>query len=122
MRRNEEVGRRNQEGGRLKVELSVVTWNVQRMSLTERRKEKARGVADYARRSGWDAVLLSEVRAERKGVVWLGEEEEKVVIVHSEKAGVLLRGELLRKWCEGGMVQKLSRRVVSVKVGELMLT
>ena len=84
----------------IKDELVIVTWNVQRMSLGERRKRKARAVAEYAKKSGWDVVLLSEVRAEGEGVVWMGEEEERVVIVHSEKAGVLLRGDAVKGWCE----------------------
>ena len=50
-------------------ELVVVAWNVQRMSLVSREKRKARRVVEYARRSGWDVVLLSEVWAERSGVV-----------------------------------------------------
>ena len=62
-------------------EIAVVTWNVQRMSLGTRKKRKARAVAEYARRSGWEIVLLSEVWAERSGVDWLGEEEERVVFV-----------------------------------------
>ena len=99
-----------------KEELVVVTWNVQRMSVEERRKRKARAVAEYARKSGWDVVLLSEIRAEKEGVVWMGEEEERVAIVHSEKAGVLLRGDALKWWCEEGMKKKTSKRQVSVKV------
>ena len=84
-------------------EIVVVAWNVQRMSLVSREKRKARSVAEYARKCGWDVVLLSEVWAEGEGVVWMGEEEERVAIVHSEKAGVLLRGDALKWWCEEGM-------------------
>ena len=65
-------------------------------------------------------VLLSEVRADGEGVVWMGEEEERVVIVHSERAGVMLRGDALKGWCEGGMKKKVSRRQVSVKVKEVV--
>ena len=103
-------------------ELTVVTWNVQRMSLGSRRKVKARKVAEYARRSGWDVVLLSEVRGEGSGVVWMGEEEERVVFVHSERAAVMLRGEVMKAWCEEGMTKKMSKRTVSVKVKGVMLT
>ena len=120
-RESKRQARTGQEQGGGKEEINVVAWNVQRMSLTDRRREKARGVVEYARRCRWDAVLLSEVRAERGGVVWMGDEEERVVIVHSEKAGVLLRGELVRRWCEEGMVHRLSGRTVSVKVRGMVL-
>ena len=41
----------------------VVTRNVQRMSLGNWWKRKARSVARFAREQRWDAVLLSEVKA-----------------------------------------------------------
>ena len=47
----------------------------------------------YAEKSGWDVVLLSEVRAGRKGLVWLGQDERLVEISHSERAA----GEALKK-------------------------
>ena len=33
-----------------------------------------------------------------------------------------MRGEVLRKWCEEGMLQKVDRRTVSVKVSEFVFT
>ena len=62
------------------------------------------------------------MRADDEGVVWLGEEEQRVVIVHSKRAGVLLRGEALRWWCAEGMMKRVSERVVSVKVQGWVLT
>ena len=35
-------------------------------------KRKGKLVAEKARVEGWDAILLSEVRAEVRGVAWLG--------------------------------------------------
>ena len=103
-------------------ELVIVTWNVQRMSLGTRNKVKARAVAEYARKCKWDVVLLSEVRADGEGVVWMGKEEESVVIVHSKRAAVLMRGEVLKAWSEEGMRKKISDRHVSVKVRGMALT
>ena len=37
--------------------LLVATWNVQRMSLVSRRRERLREVVEYAGRSEWDVVL-----------------------------------------------------------------
>ena len=104
------------------TEIVVVAWNVQRMSLVSREKRKARAVAEYARRCGWDVVLLSEVWAEGEGVVWMGEEGERGAIVYGEKAAVLLRGEVLRAWCAEGSRMKISPRHVSVKVKGVTLT
>ena len=104
------------------VKYNITTWNVQRMSLGTMNKEKARKVAEKARKENWDAVLLSEVRAERSGVAWFGEGENLTAIVFSEKAGVLLRGVLLDGWCENGQAKKLSSRMVSVITRGLALT
>ena len=90
------------------VKYNITTWNVQRMSLGTMNKEKARKVAEKARKENWDAVLLSEVRAEREGVAWLGEGSNLTAIVFSEKAGVLLRGDLLEGWCENGQKNSVS--------------
>ena len=70
------------------------------MSIGTVNKRKLRSVASFAEKEKWDVVLLSEVRADSNGVVWLGENNNLVAIIHSEKAAVLLRGELLRSWCE----------------------
>ena len=102
-------------------QLVVVAWNVQGMSLRGLWKRKAKSVAKFAGDAGWDAVLLSEVRADGEGVVWMGQDAGLVAIVHGEKAGIMLRGELLKRWCEGGQKKKVSRRTVSVKVDGVVL-
>ena len=47
---------------------------------------------------GWEIVLLSEISSDDEGVLWLGEEEERVVVVHAKKSAVVLRGEALEVW------------------------
>ena len=122
-KRGERESRKVEEERRLREkELREIVVVVQRMSMGYRSKRKARAVAETARKQGWDVVLLSELCAEREGVVWMGEEEERVVIVHSRKAGVLLRGEMMRAWSEGGMLKKMSERHVSVKVRGVVYT
>ena len=115
---------REAEGPRVRVkeELVVAAWNVQGMSLGQRGRVKARMVATRAKWHGWDVVLLSEVRADDEGVVWMGEEEERVVFVHGRKAAVLLRGDAMKKWVEGGMIWKVSEQHVSVKLMGVVLT
>ena len=108
--------KRQERLGKVKEELRVVTWNVQGMSLRGRWKRKVKTVVNIAKEQEWDAVMLTEINADGDGVVWLGQDEELAAIVHSEKAAILLRGELLKRWCEGGQKKKLSGRVGSVKV------
>ena len=55
---------------------------------------------------------VAELRADEERVVWLGENEDRVVLIHGKKAGVILRGRSARKiggrgaaevvWGEGG--------------------
>ena len=91
-----EQGTREQSRVKEKREVFVVTWNVQRMSMGERSKRKTQAMAQFATKNGWDAVLLAGLWAEGSGVMWMGEEEQRVVFVHSEKAGVILRRELMK--------------------------
>ncbi len=105
-----------------KDKYNIITWNVQRMSLGTFNKRKAGQVAEKARKENWDSVLLSEVRAEKEGVAWIGEGKDLTAIIFSEKAGVLLRGELLDGWCQGGQAKKINKRHVSVKTRGLSLT
>ena len=65
--------------------------------------------------------MLSEVRADGVGVVWMGQDAELTAIVHSEKAAVLLRGVLLKRWRKDGQKRKLSRRSAAVKVDAVAL-
>ena len=116
-RRNEARRERRRRGGRrgehlgvgtgvgilgLMALLLVVTWNVRRLSVRETNRRRLRSVAERVRQERWERVLLTELRADEEGVVWLGEDEERVVLIHGKKAGVMLRGEALEKWVEGG--------------------
>ena len=101
---------------------NIMTWNVQRMSLGTVNKRKARNVTEIAQKNGWDAVLLSEVRSEREGVEWIGEGESLAAIIHSKKAGILLRGQMLIGWTQGGQRKLISDRHVSIKSNGFSLT
>ena len=90
-RRNEaRRGRRrrgDREGGRLGLGvgagflalmalLLVVTWNVRKLSVRETNRRRLRSVAERVRQERWEMVLLTELRADEEGVVWLVEDEE----------------------------------------------
>ena len=100
----------------------IVTWNVQRMSLGTQNKRKLRSVAEYSNKQEWDVVLLSEVLATGSGTIWLGENENLIAITHTKKAAILLRGNLLKSWCENGQKTKISERTISVKTAGYSLT
>ena len=59
-------------------------------------------MAKFVEERGWDAELLSEVRADDVGLVWINQDAELTAIVHSKKTTILLKGELLKQWCEDG--------------------
>ena len=101
--------------------LLVVTWNVRRLSVRETNRRRLRSVAERVRQERWEMVLLTELRSDEEGVVWLGEDEERVVLIHGKKAGVMLKGEALEKWVEGGQQKWFGERVVAVVVGGLRL-
>ena len=63
----------------------IVTWNVQGMSVRENNRNRMRRVVDRIVREGWEIVCLTELRAEGEGIVWLGEDECRVVVVHGRK-------------------------------------
>lgn len=39
--------------------------------------------------------MLTELREEKGGMVWLGKEEARLALIYGRKAGVMLRGEAL---------------------------
>ena len=118
--------KKREEKRRLKPKLrgdnyiNIITWNVQRMSLGTANKRKLKMVANYVSQNKWEVVLLTEVRVERKGVIWLGEGKDITAVIHSEKAGVLLRGDLLSKWTAGGQQKKQEERSVAVKIEDMV--
>ena len=112
---------RRKKKEKVKQHLTIVAWNVQRMSLGTYNKRKAKNIANYSNKHKWDAVLLSEIRSNTNGVEWFGEGGELTVIIHSKRAGILLRGQLLKEWCEDGQKKKQDERVVSIKFKKTVL-
>ena len=108
------VGRVNAgRGQRVRVR-KIVTWNVRRLSMREHNRERLRRILDEIGRQGWEIVLMTEIRADEKGVVWLGGDEERVAVIHSERAAIVLRGQALEEWIGEGQRKWLEERVVTV--------
>ena len=109
-----EGGERRRRGSGVKW---IATWNVQRLSMRINNRERLRRVVAKIEEEGWEIVMLSEILEERGGVIWLGDEENRVVIVHSEKAAVVMRGEVVQKWIEEGQKCWRGKRMAAVSVG-----
>ena len=50
----------------------------------------------------WDIILLSEIRSEAPGTLWLGDGKDRMALVHSRKTGVVLSGTALEEWTRNG--------------------
>ena len=97
----------------------VVTWNVQGLSLSENNRGRLLRVLERVRLNDWEIVCLTELRAVSSGVIWLGEGEDGVAIVHSKRVAVVMRGEALRLWRDEGQQKWMEERVVAVVFGGL---
>ena len=57
--------------------MTVVTWNLQRVSLREQNRGRLRRVAEWVEQRGWEAVLVTELFGEGEGVSWMMENERR---------------------------------------------
>ena len=45
----------------------------------------------------WEVIWVTQLFGEGEGVIWMGENEQRIALVHGRKAGVLLRGTAVLK-------------------------
>ena len=64
---------------------------------------------------------MTEVKADERGIIWLGEDEKSVAIIHSKRAAVVLRGRALEGWVEEDHKRWMEERVVTVVLGGIRL-
>ena len=95
-------------------DITIVTWNVQGVSLRENNRNRLRCILDYVEKQGWEVVLLTEIKSEDEGVLWFGEGKDMIALVHSHKTGIVLRGSLLQCWIDGQERQHHSERTTTV--------
>ena len=112
--------RKTQRPGSRKT-TEIVTWNVQGLSLRENNRRRLRRTIAYIERRKWDITLLTEIRAESRGMLWFGEEESETAVIHSEKTAVVLRGEEMRRWREERQRRRFSERSTTVKIGNMKI-
>ena len=70
---------------------------------------------------GKKITLLTEIRAESRGILWFGEEESETAGIHSEKTAVVLRGEEMRRWREERQRRRYLERSTTVKIGNMKI-
>ena len=104
-----------------KNEWKIVTWNVQKVSMREERNRRLRRICERIEREGWEVVLIQEVTAVGNGIIWLGEGENRVAVIHSVHAGIILRGKSLDRWIREGQKVWFNDRVVAVVLGGMRL-
>ena len=51
----------------------------------------------------------------------MGDYDNKIAIIHSEKTAIILRGEILNGWIEGNQVKSFSERTTSIKISKLRI-
>ena len=94
--------------------MTVVTWNLQRVSLREQNRGRLRRVAEWVEQRGWEVALVTEHFG--AGEIWMGENEHRTALVHGRKAGVFLRGIALLRWIEEGQQKWIYERVTAVRL------
>ena len=75
----------------------------------------------FIRKREWEITLISEVRAEGPGVIWLGKDEETTAVIHSQKCGIILRGSALNEWVEGNQPMEFKPRATYINIKDLVL-
>ena len=121
-RRREKDERRAEENERrMKHGRRIVTWNLQNVSMREENRRRLRRVCERIEREGWEIVLAQEISAVGNGIVWLGEGENRVAVIHSVRAGIILRGSCLARWIREGQKAWYYDRVVAVTIGRMRL-
>ena len=91
------------------------------MTMREHKRRRLRRECERIQKEGWEVVLLSELKAEESGMVWMGENEGACVVIHAKKSGIVLRGWALQRWREEGQKRWFGERVVAVEVGGMHL-
>ena len=94
----------------------IVTWNVQGVTLRENNRKRLRRTIGFIRKREWEITLISEVRAEGPGVIWLGKDEETTAVIHSQKCGIILRVSALNEWVEGKKTMEFKLRATYIQI------
>ena len=102
-------------------EVRIITWNQQKLSMRPNNRRRLREVANWCMIKKWRIVLISEIIADNEGVIHLAEGKRQTIIVHGKKAAIMLSREWAIRWQKEGEIKEWGDRVVSVRIGDLVL-
>ena len=96
--------RKARRGAQIRDEevITVATWNLQGVSLRANRMERMRRACQCIQKRGWEVTLLTELRSEAFGTMWLGDGRRRMAVVHSKTTGMAIQGKALRSWVQDG--------------------
>ena len=98
-----------------------MTWNLQGISTRDQNRSRLRRAVEHARQQKWKAVIISEIRSGQEGIIWLGDKPNQAVVIHSQKCGVLLLGDILEEWIASGQQKSFSERGTAGQIGRFRL-
>ena len=101
--------------------MRIITWNQQKLSMRPNNRRRLREVANWCMIKKWRIVLTNEIIADNEGVIHLGEGKRQTIIVHGKKAAIMLSREWAIRWQKDGEIKEWGDRVVSVRIGDLVL-
>ena len=70
---------------------------MQKTAVNENNRRRLRNMIKCIEKENWKIVLATEITSKEKGGIWMGEGDHQTVIIHSERAAVILREKALDK-------------------------
>ena len=99
--------------------LEIITWNVQSVSLRENNRRRFRRILEVIEKKKWQVTLLTEIKAQTRGVLWFGEDQNRMAVIHSERTAIVLSGEMMDRWIASNQIKKFSERSTTVIIDGL---
>ena len=69
----------------------------------------------------WEVILSSEITALAEGVIWPGEADDLVAVIHTKKAAIMLRGGALRAWIMEGQRKWFTERTMALTLENMRM-
>ena len=81
-----------------------------------------RRACQYIQRRGWEVTLLTEVRSETFGTMWLGDEISRMAVMHSKTTGIAIQGKALRSWVQDGQRVEHGERTTTIITEQMKIS
>ena len=100
--------------------VTVATWNLQGVSLRANRMERMRRACLCIQRRGWEVTLLTELRSEAFGTMWLGDGDRRMALIHSMTTGTEIQGKAMGSWVQDRQRVEHGERTTTIIITEQM--